>query len=137
MDVTEHRGLAGFWLEWGWIRDVSNLAYSKCEGVSDFFGKLGSFGFRGVYRVVPNVRRMSGVMWWPDANTNTFLIARRDFKLRVGDKGIKGFVPPDKEPGVVDEFKREVPLWGGMDSIWSFLWLFVILPEGFTKKVFW
>jgi hypothetical protein len=29
VDATERRGLMGLWLEWGWIGDVSNLAYSK------------------------------------------------------------------------------------------------------------
>jgi hypothetical protein len=53
---------------------------------------------------------MSRVVRWPSVNTNVFLIAHRDLKFRVGDKGVKGFVPPDKEPGVVDEFKGEVSL---------------------------
>jgi hypothetical protein len=39
MDVLKRRGLVGFWMEWGWIRDVSNLAYSKHEGVSNFLRK--------------------------------------------------------------------------------------------------
>jgi hypothetical protein len=45
---------------------------------------------------------MSGVMGWPNMDTNSFLITSGDFKFRVSDKGIEGFVPPDEEPGVVD-----------------------------------
>jgi hypothetical protein len=41
VDALEHRGLVGFWMEWGWIRDVGNLSYSKHEGVCDFFRKWG------------------------------------------------------------------------------------------------
>jgi hypothetical protein len=85
--------------------DVSNLAYSKGEGVSDFFEKWGSFRCRGVYRFIPNIGGMSGVVGWPSANTNTFLIARRDLKFGVGNKGIEDFIPPDEEPGVIDKFK--------------------------------
>jgi hypothetical protein len=105
MDVAEHRGLVGFWMEWGWIGDVSNLTYSKHEGVSNFFTKQGGFGFRGVCRFVPNVGGMSGVVGWPNSNTDTFLITHRDLKFRVGDKGVKGFIPPNEKPGVVNEFK--------------------------------
>jgi hypothetical protein len=105
MYVAEHRRLVGFWLEWGWVGDVSNLAYSKHEGISDFFGEWSSLRFRGVYRFVPNVGGMSGVVGWPSANTDTFLIACRNLKFGVGNKGIKGFVPLDEKPGVVDEFK--------------------------------
>jgi hypothetical protein len=105
MNATERRGLAGFWLEWGWIGDVSNLAYSKRKGVSDFFGKWGGFGFGGVYRFIFNVGGMSGVMGWPNSNTNSFLVAHGDLKFGICDKGIKGVVPPDEEPRVVDKFK--------------------------------
>jgi hypothetical protein len=105
MDVAEHRGLVGFWMEWGWIGDVSNLTYSEREGVSDFFEKWGGFRFRGVYRFIPNIGGMSGVVGCPSANTNTFLITCRDLKLGVGDKGVKGFIPPDEEPGVIDKFE--------------------------------
>jgi hypothetical protein len=105
VDAAKCRGLMGFWMEWGWIGDVSNLAYSKCEGVSNFFGKWGGFRCRGVYRFIPNIGGMSGVVGWPSMNTNTFLIARRDLKFGISDKGVKGFVPPDEEPRVVDEFK--------------------------------
>jgi hypothetical protein len=101
----ECRGLVGFRMEWGRIGDVNNLAYSKCEGVGDFFRKQGGFRCRGVYRFVSNVRGMSGVMGWPSANTDTFLIAHRDLKFGVSNKGIKGLVPPDEKPGVIDGFK--------------------------------
>jgi hypothetical protein len=76
-------------------------------------------------------------MRWPDANTNAFLVTGGDLKFGVGNKGIEGFVPPDKEPGVVDEFEGEVPLGCGVNVIGGFLQSFVVLPEGFTKKVFW
>jgi hypothetical protein len=33
------------------------------------------------------------------------LIACRDLKFRVSDEGVEGFVPPDEEPRVVDEFE--------------------------------
>jgi hypothetical protein len=49
MDVAECGRLARFWLEWGWIRDVSNLTYSEHQGVGNFCGKWGGFGFGGVY----------------------------------------------------------------------------------------
>jgi hypothetical protein len=137
VDAMEHRGLVRFWIEWGWIRDVSNLAYSKCEGVSDFFEEWGGSRFRGVYRFIPNIGGMSRVMGWPSVNTNMFLITSRDLKFGVGDKGVESFVPPDKEPGVVDKFKGEVSLRGGMDSIGSLFQSFMVLPEGFTKQVFW
>jgi hypothetical protein len=90
-----------------------------------------------VYGFVPNVGGMSGIVWWPSANTNTFLVSSRDLKFGVSDKGIEGFVPPDKKPGVIDKFKGEVSLGGGMDLVGGLLQSFVVLPEGFTKKVFW
>jgi hypothetical protein len=65
------------------------------------------------------------------------LITSRDLKFGVGDKGVESFIPPDKEPGVIDKFKGEVSLRGGMDSIGSLFQSFVVLPEGFTKQVFW
>jgi hypothetical protein len=58
-----------------------------------------------VCRFVLDVRWMSGVVGWPNSNTNSFLVSRRDFKLRISDKGVKCVVPPDEEPGVIDEFK--------------------------------
>jgi hypothetical protein len=33
------------------------------------------------------------------------LISYGDLKFGVSDKGVKGVVPPDEEPGVVDEFE--------------------------------
>jgi hypothetical protein len=110
VNATKHRWLAGFWLEWGWVGDVSNLAYSKREGVSDFFEEWGSFRFRGVYRFILNIGGVSRVMGWPSVNTDMFLITHRDLKFRIGNKCVKGLILPDKEPGVVDEFKGEVSL---------------------------
>jgi hypothetical protein len=132
VDVAKHRGLVGFGLEWCWIRDTGNLAYSKHEGVSDFFSEGGSVGFRGVCWFVLNVRWVSRVMGWPHANTNVFLITSRDLKFRVSNKGVEGFVPPDEEPRVVDEFEGEVSLGCGVNAIGGFLRLLVVLPEGFT-----
>jgi hypothetical protein len=66
-------------------------------------------------------------------NTNSLLINSRDFKFRICDKGVKSFVPPDKEPGVVDEFKGNIPLRCGVNSIGGFLQSFTVLPKGFTK----
>jgi hypothetical protein len=104
-----------------WVRDVGNLAYSKREGVGDFFGKGGSVRFQGMGRFVLNVRWVSGVMRWPNANTNAFLITGGDFKFGVGNKGVKGLVPPDEEPGVVDEFKGEVSLGRSVNAVGGFL----------------
>jgi hypothetical protein len=105
VDATKRRGLAGFWLERGWIGDVSNFAYTKRKCVSDFCGKLGGVGFRGVYWFICDIGGMSRVVGWPNTDTNSFLVSCRDLKFGVGNKGIEGVVPPDKEPGVVDEFK--------------------------------
>jgi hypothetical protein len=105
VDAVECGGLTWFWLEWGWIRDMSNLTYSKREGVSDFFRKWGGSWCGGVFRLVPNVGGVSGVVRWPNANANALLVAYQDFKFGVGNKGVKSFVPPDEEPGVVDEFE--------------------------------
>jgi hypothetical protein len=44
-------------------------------------------------------------MGWPDANANALLVTCRDFEFGVSNEGVKGFVPMDEEPGVVDEFK--------------------------------
>jgi hypothetical protein len=79
MDSAECGRLARFWLEWGWIRDMGNLAYSKREGVGNFFSERGGFGFGGVYWYVCNVGRMSGVVGRPSLNTNSFLVSCRDF----------------------------------------------------------
>jgi hypothetical protein len=105
VDSAECRGLAGFWVKRGWIRDVSNLAYSKHKGVSDFFRKWGGSKCRGVYRFIPDVRGMPGVLGWPNMNPDMLLIACRDLKFGVSNKGIKGFIPLDEEPGVIDKFK--------------------------------
>jgi hypothetical protein len=94
-----------FWLERGWIGDVSNLTYSKRESVSDFFRKWGGFRFRGVYWFICDVGGMLGVVGWPNTNTNLFLVNHGDFKFRVSNKGVEGVVPPDEEPRVIDELK--------------------------------
>jgi hypothetical protein len=105
VNATKRRGLMRFWLDWGWIGDMSNVTYAKREGVGDFFGKWGAFRFRGVYRFVLDIGGVSGVMGWPNSNTNSFLVAHGDLKLRVSDKGIECVIPPDEEPRVVDEFE--------------------------------
>jgi hypothetical protein len=84
---------------------VSNLAYSKHEGVGNFFSKWGGFWLRGVYWFICDVGGMSGVVGQPNTNTNSFLVNHRDFEFGVCDEGVKGFVPPDEEPGVVDKFE--------------------------------
>jgi hypothetical protein len=84
---------------------MGNLAYSQCKGVGNFFGKRGVFRCRGMYWFVCNVGGVSGVVGWPNANTNSLLISSRDFKFGVGDEGVKGVIPPDKKPGVVDKFE--------------------------------
>jgi hypothetical protein len=58
-----------------------------------------------VCRFVLDVRGMSGVVGWPNSDTNSFLVGCGDFKLRICDKGVKYLVPLDEEPGVIDEFK--------------------------------
>jgi hypothetical protein len=64
---------------------------------------------------------MSGVVGWPNMNTNSFLVSGRDFKFGVCDKGVKTLVPPDEEPRVIDEFEGEVPLGYSVDLIGGFL----------------
>jgi hypothetical protein len=105
MDVTKRGGLTRFWLKWCRIRDVGNFAYTKRKCVDDFFSEWGGFGFGGVYWFVCDVGGVSGVMGWPNSDTNSFLVSCRDLKFGVGDKGVESIVPPDKEPGVVDKFK--------------------------------
>jgi hypothetical protein len=105
VDTAECGRLTWFWLEWGWVRDMSNLAYSKHEGVGNSFKKWGGFRFRGVYGCVYDVGGMSGVVGWPNTDTNSFLVSCRDLKFGVGNKGVKGVVPLDKEPGVVDKLE--------------------------------
>jgi hypothetical protein len=79
VDAAKRRGLAGFWLKRGWIRDMGNLADSKGKGVGDFFCEGSSVGFWGVYRLVLDVCRVSRVVRWPNANTNAFLVPGGDF----------------------------------------------------------
>jgi hypothetical protein len=55
VDVAKRRGLVGFGLERCWIRDMGNLADSKCEDVGDFFCKGSSVRFRGVCGCVLDV----------------------------------------------------------------------------------
>jgi hypothetical protein len=105
MNAMKRRGLTRFWLEWGRIGDASNFTESKFESVSDFFGEWGSSGFRGVYRFILDVRGMLGVMGWPNLNANSFLVSSGDLKLGISDKGIECVIPPDEEPGVIDEFE--------------------------------
>jgi hypothetical protein len=105
VNVTEHGRLVRFWLEWGWIGDVGNLTYSKHEGVGDFFSKWGGSRFGGVYWVVCDVRGMSGIVGWPNLNTDSFLVAHRDLEFGVSDKRIKGVIPPDEKPRVIDKFE--------------------------------
>jgi hypothetical protein len=63
-----------------------------------------------VYQFVCNVGGVSGVVGWPSANTNLLLISCGDFEFGVGNKGVKGVVPPDKKPGVINEFEGEISL---------------------------
>jgi hypothetical protein len=105
VNAMKCRRLTRFWLEWGRIGDVSDFAYSKHKGVSDFCSKWGDFRPRGVYWFVLDIGGMLGIVGWPNANTNSFLVTRRDLKFRIGDKGIKCVIPPDEEPGVIDEFE--------------------------------
>jgi hypothetical protein len=97
--------LTGFWLKWGWVGDVSNVTYAKHKCISDFFGKWGAFGFRGMYWFVCNVRWVSRVVGWPDANANSLLVYCRDFEFGVSDESVEVFIPTYEEPGVVDEFE--------------------------------
>jgi hypothetical protein len=105
VDATKGRQLSGFWVKRSWIRDVSNFAYTKRKCVGDFFREWGGFGFRGVYWLVSDVWWVSGIVGRPNANANAFLVCCGDFKFRVGYESVKGLVPPDKKPGVVDEFE--------------------------------
>jgi hypothetical protein len=105
VNATECGGLSEFWLKRCWIRDVGNLAYAERKCIGDFFSKWGVFGFRGVYWFVCDVRWVSGVMAWPNANTNLLLIPCRDFEFRISYEGVESLVPTDEEPRVVDKFK--------------------------------
>jgi hypothetical protein len=75
---------------------------------------------------------VSGIVGSPNANADALLVSCRDFKFRVSDEGVEGFVPPDEEPRIVDELKGKIPLGCGVDVIGGFLRLFVVLPKGFT-----
>jgi hypothetical protein len=79
VDAAKHRGLAGFWLKWGQIRDMGDLTDSKGDSVGDFFCKGSSIGFWGVYWFVLDIGRVSRVMRWPNANTNALLVSSGDF----------------------------------------------------------
>jgi hypothetical protein len=105
VEATKCRRLVGFWAKRGWVRDMSNFAYTKRKCVSNFFRKWGDFRFGGVHWFVSNVCWVSGIVARPNVNANALLVSRGDFKFGVGDEGVKGLVPPDEEPGVVDEFK--------------------------------
>jgi hypothetical protein len=105
VDATKCGGLTGFWLKRCWIGDVSNFAYAKCKCVSDFFGKWDVFGFGGVCQFVGNVRWVSGIVSWPNANANSLLVTCRDFEFGVSYEGVKSLIPTDEEPRVVDKFK--------------------------------
>jgi hypothetical protein len=105
VNAAKRRWLTGFWVKRDWIRDLSDFAYAKRKHISDFCREWGSAGFRGVYRFVNDVWWVSGIMGGPGANTDAFLVSCGDFKFGVGDEGVKDLVPPDKKPGVVDEFK--------------------------------
>jgi hypothetical protein len=105
VDASKRRGLVGFWVKWGWIRDMGNFAYPKCKCISDFFSEWGGFGFRGVYWFVSDVRWVSGIVGRPNVNANALLVSCRDFKFGIGYKGVEGLIPTNEEPGVVDELK--------------------------------
>jgi hypothetical protein len=83
---------------------MSYFAYSKRKCIGDFFREQSGLGFGGVYWFGNNVRRVSGIVGRPNANTDTFLVSCGDLKFGVSYKGVEGFVPTDKEPRVVDEF---------------------------------
>jgi hypothetical protein len=105
VDTSKYRGSTRFWLEWGWIRDVRNFAYTKRKCVSDFFGEWGGFGFRGVYWFVCDVGWMSRIMVWPNVNANSLLVTCRDFEFGISYEGVESLVLTDEEPQVVDEFE--------------------------------
>jgi hypothetical protein len=105
VETSERGGLARFWLEWSWIRDVRDFAYTKRKCVSDFFREWGSSGFRGVYWFVCDVGWMAGIVCWPNANANSLLVTGRDFEFGVSYEGVESLVPTDEEPRVVDEFE--------------------------------
>jgi hypothetical protein len=69
----------GFWLKRCRVKDVRYLAYAKRAGVSDCFYKWGGSGFRGVCWFGCDVRGMSGVVGWPNTDTNLLLVCHGDF----------------------------------------------------------
>jgi hypothetical protein len=117
VNASKRRWSAGFWVKRGWVRDVSNFAYTKRECVGDFFKEWGSFRCRRVGWFVNYVRWVSGILARPHANADAFLVSGGDFKFGVGDESVKGFVPTDEEPRVVDKFKGEISLRNGVDSV--------------------
>jgi hypothetical protein len=105
VNAAKHRWLTWFWVKQGRIRDVSNFAYAKRKCVSDFCREWGGVGFGGVYWFVNDVRWVSGIMGRPNVNTDAFLVSCGDFKFGVCYESVKGSVPMDEEPRIVDEFK--------------------------------
>jgi hypothetical protein len=110
VDASKRRWLAWFWVKRGWIRDVSYFAYPKRKCVGDFCREWGCVGFWGVYWFVNDVRWVSGIVGRPNADTDAFLVSCGDLEFGVSYESIKGFVPMDEEPRVIDEFKGEVSL---------------------------
>jgi hypothetical protein len=79
VETVEHGGLTWFWLKRCWVRNMRNLTYAKREGVGNFFREWGGFGFRGVYWFGCDIGGMSGIMGWPNMDTNPLLVYCRDF----------------------------------------------------------
>jgi hypothetical protein len=121
VDTAKGGWLTRFWVKRGWIRDVGDLAYTKRKCVSDFCREWGCIGFRGVYWFVDDVGWVSGIVGRPNANTNAFLVSCGDLKFGVSYESVKGFVPPNEEPRIIDEFEGEVPLGCGVNTVRSFL----------------
>jgi hypothetical protein len=105
VDASKRRGLTGFWLERGWIRDMGNFTYTKRKCISNFFMEWGGFGFRRVYWFIGDVQWVLWIVGRPNTNANALLVACRDFKFGVGYESVKGLVPMNKKPRVVDELK--------------------------------
>jgi hypothetical protein len=55
VEASKRRGSMRFWLEWGWIRDVYNFAYTKRKCVGGFFGEWGGSECRGMFWFVYDV----------------------------------------------------------------------------------
>jgi hypothetical protein len=105
MDAVKHRWLMWFWVKRGRVGDASNFTYTKCKCVGNSFRKWGGIGFGGVYWFVNDVWWVSGIVGRPNANTNALLVSGGDFEFGVSYKCVKGLVPADEEPRVVDKFK--------------------------------